>query len=240
MNLLILGYGKMGKIIAEIAEGRGHAIAGKINIENVEELEKLDIPSIDAAIEFSEPTAAFDNISWALNHHIPVVSGTTGWLERKPEIEQLALSKGGSFFYASNFSIGVNIFFKVNRFLAKIMNEQTDYKVSLEETHHTEKKDAPSGTAITLAEDIINRISRIKRWDLYRDMKEREHSLPITAIREDPAPGTHKVTYRCDVDDLEIKHTAHSRKGFGLGAVLVAEWIKDKKGVLSMDDFLSF
>ncbi|MEX2594396.1 MAG: 4-hydroxy-tetrahydrodipicolinate reductase [Anditalea sp.] len=240
MNILILGYGKMGKIIAEVAEGRGHAIAGKINIDNREELDTLDTSSIDAAIEFSEPTAAFENISWALGHHIPVICGTTGWLERKPEIEQLALSKGGSFFYASNYSIGVNIFFKVNRFLAKIMDGQTDYKVSLEEIHHTEKKDAPSGTAISLAEDIINKISRIKRWDMDTDMNEREYSLPITATREDPAPGTHKVAYHSDVDDIEIKHTAHSRKGFALGSILVAEWIKDKKGVLSMDDFLSF
>lgn len=240
MNILILGYGKMGKIIAEIAESRGHNISGRINIDNIDELERLDTHTIDVAIEFSEPNAAFDNLSWAIDHHIPVVCGTTGWLERKPEIEQLALSKGGTFFYASNYSIGVNIFFKLNRFLAKIMDGQPDYQVKLEETHHTEKKDAPSGTAITLAEDIINKIGRVKRWDLDTDRKESENSLPITAIREDPAPGTHKVTYHSEIDDIEIKHTAHSRKGFALGSVLVAEWIKDKKGVLSMDDFLSF
>ena len=239
MNILILGYGKMGKIIAEIAESRGHSIAAKINIDNREELDTLDASTVDVAIEFSEPTAAFDNISWAINHNIPVLSGTTGWLERKPEIERLALSKGGSFFYASNYSIGVNIFFKLNKFLAKIMNGQPDYKVRLEETHHTEKKDAPSGTAITLAETVINQVDRVKRWDLDTEMTNSEHSLPITAIREDPAPGTHIVTYYSDVDDIEIKHTAHSRKGFALGAVLVAEWIKDKKGVLSMGDFLS-
>lgn len=240
MNILILGYGKMGKTIAGIAEERGHTIAGRINIDNREELETLDTSIVDAAIEFSEPTAAFDNIAWALDHQIPVICGTTGWLERKPEIEQLALSKGGSFFYASNYSIGVNIFFKINRFLAQIMDGHTDYKVRLEEIHHTEKKDAPSGTAITLAEDIINKISRIKRWDLDTDMNKNENSLPITATREDPAPGTHKIIYHSEVDDIEIKHTAHSRKGFALGSVLVAEWIKDKKGVLSMDDFLSF
>jgi 4-hydroxy-tetrahydrodipicolinate reductase len=240
MNILILGYGKMGKIIAEIAESRGHTIAAKINIDNLDELETLDTDQIDVAIEFSEPTAAFDNIAWAIHHHIPVISGTTGWLERKPEIEQLALSKGGSFFYASNYSIGVNIFFRLNNYLAKIMEGQPDYKVKIEEIHHTEKKDAPSGTAITLAETIINKIDRIKRWDLNTDMVNSEHSLPITAIREDPAPGTHTVTYCSDIDDIEIKHTAHSRKGFALGAVLVAEWIKDRKGILSMDDFLSF
>ena len=240
MNILILGYGKMGKIIAEIATGRGHTIAGKINIENRDELDSLDPANIDVAIEFSEPTAAVDNISWAINHQIPVLSGTTGWLERKPEIERLALSKGGSFFYASNYSIGVNIFFKLNRFLAQIMDGQPDYRAKLEETHHTEKKDAPSGTAITLAESIINKIGRVKRWDLDTDMNDNEHSLPITAIRKDAVPGTHAVTYHSEIDDIEIKHTAHSRKGFALGAVLVAEWIGDKKGVLSMDDFLSF
>jgi 4-hydroxy-tetrahydrodipicolinate reductase len=239
MNILILGYGKMGKIIAEIAESRGHHIAAKINIDNIEELDTLDPSKVDVAIEFSEPTAAFDNISWAINHNIPVLSGTTGWLERKPEIERLTLSKGGSFFYASNFSIGVNIFFKLNKFLAKIMDKQPDYQVKMEETHHTEKKDAPSGTAITLAETIINQVDRIKRWDLDTELNDNEHSLPITAIREDPAPGTHVVTYHADIDNIEIKHTAHSRKGFALGAVLVAEWIKDKKGVLSMGDFLS-
>lgn len=240
MNILILGYGKMGKIIAQIAESRGHTIAAKINVDNLDELETLDVEQIDVAIEFSEPAAAFDNIAWAIHHHIPVISGTTGWLERKPEIEQLALSKGGSFFYASNYSIGVNIFFRLNNYLAKVMDGKPDYKVKIEEIHHTEKKDAPSGTAITLAETIINKINRIKRWDLNTDMDGIEHSLPITAIREDPAPGTHTVTYYSDIDDIEIKHTAHSRKGFALGAVLVAEWIKDRKGILSMDDFLSF
>lgn len=240
MNILILGYGKMGKIIAETATERGHTIAGKINIENRDDLDDLDTANIDVAIEFSEPTAAFDNISWAINRQIPVLSGTTGWLERKPEIERLALSKGGSFFYASNYSIGVNIFFKLNRFLAKIMDGQPDYRVKLEEIHHTEKKDAPSGTAITLAESIINKVARIKRWDLDSDLNDSEQSLPIAAIREDAVPGTHTVAYRSEIDDIEIKHTAHSRKGFALGAVLVAEWIGDKKGVLSMDDFLSF
>ena len=240
MHILILGYGKMGKIIAEIAESRGHKIVGRINLENISDLDDLDTQQIDVAIEFSEPTAAFDNLSWAINHQIPVISGTTGWLEKKPEIERLALSKGGKFFYASNFSIGVNIFFKLNRFLAKIMEGQTDYKIKLEEIHHTEKKDAPSGTAITLAEGIINEISRIKRWKLDNEMDESEQTLPISSIREDPAPGTHTVRYQSEIDDIEIKHIAHSRKGFALGAVLVAEWIKEKKGVLSMEDFLSF
>src|SRR5690554_2417261 len=240
MNILILGYGKMGKIIAEIAESRGHTIAAKINIDNREELDTLDAARIDVAIEFSEPSAAYENITWAINHQIPVLSGTTGWLERKPEIERLALSKGGSFFYSSNYSIRVNIFFKLNRFLAKIMDGQPDYKISLEEIHHTEKKDAPSGTAITLAEAIINKVDRIKRWHKADEEPQDEKSLPITSVREDPAPGTHRLTYASEIDSIEIIHTAHSRKGFALGSVLVAEWIKDKRGIFSMDDFLTF
>ncbi|QDH79596.1 4-hydroxy-tetrahydrodipicolinate reductase [Echinicola soli] len=240
MNILILGYGKMGKIISQIAEERGHTIAAKIDESNVQELEALDASKVDAAIEFSQPDAAVKNLSWAIKHNIPVVCGTTGWLDKKPEIERLTLSNGGAFFYASNYSIGVNILFKVNSFLAKIMNEQPDYSVRMEEIHHTEKKDAPSGTAITLAESIIDRVDRVKRWDLDKDVSDNERSLAITAKRIDPAPGTHIVTYRSEIDDIEIKHTAHSRKGFALGAVLVAEWIKDKKGVLSMDDYLTF
>ncbi|AGA78643.1 4-hydroxy-tetrahydrodipicolinate reductase [Echinicola vietnamensis] len=240
MNILILGYGKMGKIISQIAEERGHTIAAKIDESNIHELDKLDTTKVDAAIEFSQPDAAVQNLSWAIKHNIPVVCGTTGWLDKKPEIERLTLSNGGAFFYASNYSIGVNILFKVNSFLAKIMNEQPAYTVKMEEIHHTEKKDAPSGTAITLAESIIDRVDRVKRWDLDKDVNGNEHSLPITAKRIDPAPGTHIVTYQSEIDDIEIKHTAHSRKGFALGAVLVAEWIKDKKGVLSMDDYLTF
>ncbi|MDN3670153.1 4-hydroxy-tetrahydrodipicolinate reductase [Echinicola jeungdonensis] len=240
MNILILGYGKMGKIIAEIAEERGHTIAGKIDISNVNQLEKLDTDKIDVAIEFSQPEAAFDNLSWAINHQIPVVCGTTGWLDKKPLIEELTKSKNGAFFYASNYSIGVNMFFKVNQFLAKMMNDQPDYEASMEEIHHTEKKDAPSGTAITLAEGIINELDRVKQWSLKEESEGKEQNVTITAKRVDPAPGTHIVNYHSEIDDIEIKHTAHSRKGFALGAVLVAEWIKDKKGVLSMDDFLTF
>ncbi|GGZ26658.1 4-hydroxy-tetrahydrodipicolinate reductase [Echinicola pacifica] len=240
MNILILGYGKMGKIISQMAEERGHTIVGKIDESNTEELNHLDNSKVDVAIEFSQPAAAVSNLSWAIKNQIPVVCGTTGWLDKKPEIERLTLSNGGAFFYASNYSIGVNIFFKLNRVLAKMMEEHLDYKVSMEEIHHTEKLDAPSGTAITLAEDIIDRVGRAKRWDLDTEVTDSEHSLPIKATRQDPAPGTHIVTYSSEIDDIEIKHTAHSRKGFALGAVLVSEWIKDKKGVLSMDDFLSF
>lgn len=240
MNILILGYGKMGKIIGEIAESRGHSLSAKINIDNRDELDSLDVSSIDVAIEFSQPESAVENISWAMERGIPVVSGTTGWLSRKAEIEKLTAAQNGAFFYASNYSIGVNIFFKVNEFLAKLMNETSGYQASLEEIHHTEKKDAPSGTAITLAEGIFKNVDNLDNWHLVGQSAESEHSLPITAKRIDPAPGTHIVRYSSVIDQIEISHTAHSRQGFALGAVLVAEWIQGRKGVLSMDDFLSF
>lgn len=240
MNILLLGYGKMGKIIGEIAESRGHHIVGKINIENRAELSELDGSAIDVAIEFSQPDAAFENIKWAINRKIPVVSGTTGWLDKKKAIETLTIEKGTAFFYASNFSIGVNIFFRVNRFLATLMKDQEDYKVSMEEIHHTEKKDAPSGTAITLAEAILEENPNLKNWKSAEDVVSGENELIITSKRVDPAPGTHIIRYDSGIDTIEICHTAHSRKGFALGAMLVAEWIKDKNGVLSMDDFLSF
>ncbi|MCR9014797.1 4-hydroxy-tetrahydrodipicolinate reductase [Aquiflexum gelatinilyticum] len=240
MNIILLGYGKMGKIIGEIAESRGHHIIGKINIENRQDLDLVEISTVDVAIEFSSPESALENISWAIERGIPVVSGTTGWLDKKPMVEQLTLQYNSAFFYASNYSIGVNVFFKLNRFLASLMKDQPEYKVSMEEIHHTEKKDAPSGTAITLAEGIIKEVPRIENWTLSGELNENEQTLSITSKRIDPAPGTHIVRYQSDIDDIEITHTAHSRKGFALGAVLVAEWIKNKKGVLSMDEFLSF
>lgn len=240
MKILLLGYGKMGQLIGQIAESRGHHIVAKINIDNRHELADLDTAQIDVAIEFSQPEAAVENIKWALLQNIPILSGTTGWLDSKAEIEKLTIEKKGTFFYASNYSIGVNVFFKVNQFLAKLINESGGYKASIEEIHHTAKKDAPSGTAITLAEGIIESIGTIQKWHLSDNQSENEHSLPITSKRIDPAPGTHIIRYQSDIDSLEISHTAHSRQGFALGAILVAEWIQGKKGVLSMDDFLSF
>lgn len=240
MNILLLGYGKMGQLIGQIAESRGHSLAGKINIDNRSELDQLDAAKIDAAIEFSQPEAAVENIQWCLENGIPILSGTTGWLEKKPELDALTVEKNGAFFYASNYSIGVNIFFKVNEFLAKLMNETTGYTASIEEIHHTAKKDAPSGTAITLAEGIIDNKAEFNNWYLTGEMDGSEQSLPITSKRIDPAPGTHIIRYQSEIDDIEISHTAHSRQGFALGAVLVAEWIQGKKGVLSMNDFLSF
>ncbi|WPR75879.1 4-hydroxy-tetrahydrodipicolinate reductase [Algoriphagus sp. NG3] len=240
MNILLLGYGKMGQLIGQLSESRGHNLIGKINIDNRHELDQLDASQIDVAIEFSQPEAAVENLKWAIAHGIPVISGTTGWLAQKPEIEELTISKNGAFFYASNYSIGVNIFFKVNEFLAKLMNETSGYKSSVEEIHHTAKLDAPSGTAITLAEGIIKNISNLNSWELSEETNGNEQSLPITSKRIDPAPGTHIIRYSSEIDDIEITHTAHNRQGFALGAILVAEWIKGRKGVLSMDDFLSF
>ncbi|MDX5339175.1 MAG: 4-hydroxy-tetrahydrodipicolinate reductase [Cyclobacteriaceae bacterium] len=240
MNILLLGYGKMGKIIGQIAESRGHHLAGKINLDNLSELEMIDPSHVDVVIEFSQPESAVANISWAIERGIPVVSGTTGWLEHRSAIDNLTREKSGAFFYASNYSIGVNIFFKVNEFLAKLINETSGYEVAVEEIHHTEKKDAPSGTAITLAEGIIENLKSKSKWHLTGQVSENEQSIPITSKRIDPAPGTHIITYSSEIDTLEISHTAHSRQGFALGAVLVAEWIKNKKGVLSMNDFLSF
>lgn len=240
MNILLLGYGKMGQLIGQIAESREHQIVGKINIDNRSDLDSLNPENIDVAIEFSQPEAAVENIKWALDRNIPILSGTTGWLTSKPEIEKLTLESNGTFFYASNYSIGVNIFFKVNEFLAKLINESGGYKASIEEIHHTAKLDAPSGTAITLAEGIIKSTSSLKNWNLTGETIDSEQSVPITSRRIDPAPGTHIIRYESEIDTIEVSHTAHSRKGFALGAILVAEWIQGKKGVLSMDDFLSF
>ncbi|WP_439482410.1 4-hydroxy-tetrahydrodipicolinate reductase [Cyclobacterium plantarum] len=241
MNILILGYGKMGKIISRLAMSRGHHIVAKINIENVSDLENLDRDKVDVAIEFSQPDAAVGNIKWCLENAVPVVVGTTGWLDHKDEVSKWCEEKNGSLFYASNFSIGVNIFFKVNAFLARLMQDQNAYQASVEEVHHTEKRDAPSGTAITLAEGLIQNNNRYRDWKL-RDGEEplAEGTLPIVSKRIDPAPGTHIVQYVSKVDDITIQHEAHSREGFALGAVMVAEWLPGKKGVLSMNDFLDF
>ncbi len=235
MNILLIGYGKMGKTIEAIALQRGHCIVGKV--DTPDELLKFS-GAADVAIEFSQPDAVIDNLKFCFEHKIPVVCGTTGWLNQKAEIETGCLQKDGTFFYASNYSLGVNLFFKLNEYLAKLMNGRTGYEVSMDETHHTQKKDAPSGTAITLAEGILKNYTGKREWVL--NETQNPEALVIHAHREDPAPGTHEVHYRSAVDDLEIKHTAHSREGFALGAVLVAEWLAGKKGVYSMDDFLKF
>jgi len=235
MNILLLGYGKMGQIIGQMAEERGHTLVGKISSKNRNELEAINTNEVDVAIEFSQPEAAVSNISFCINNQIPVLSGTTGWLDKRDVIEGLCKEKNGTFFYASNFSIGVNIFFKLNEHLAKMMNQFEAYDCSIDEIHHTQKKDAPSGTAISLAEGVISNMDRAHEWKLG---EPGDHTVPITAIREEDVPGTHLVKYKSKIDDIEIKHTAHSREGFAKGAVMVAEWLKDKKGILGMNDFL--
>ncbi|SHN30438.1 dihydrodipicolinate reductase [Cyclobacterium lianum] len=240
MNILILGYGKMGKIITRIAEERGHQIVAKINIENVADLEKLDTSQIDVAIEFSQPDAAVGNMEWCLKKGVPVVVGTTGWLDQKEQVSALCRLNNGTLFHASNFSIGVNIFFKVNAYLARMMQDQKGYRASIEEIHHTEKKDAPSGTAISLAEGLIESNANYKKWELQEGKPVAENTLAVSSKRIDPAPGTHIVRYRSEIDDITIQHEAHSREGFALGAVKVAEWLPGKKGILSMNDFLDF
>ncbi len=235
MKIVLVGYGKMGRTIERIAVQRGHFIAGKIDIDNPEDLDTVEA---DVAIEFSHPDAAYDNVVRCIERKIPVVCGTTGWLSRKREVESLTETAGATFFYASNYSLGVNVFFKLNEHLAKMMNQFSAYEVSIDEVHHTEKKDAPSGTAITLAEGVIKHLDRKKRWNNSQHANAEE--IEIHSFRIDDVPGTHVIKYASPVDDIEIRHTAHTREGFAQGAVMVAEWILDKKGVLNMDDFLKF
>jgi len=236
MKILILGYGKMGKTIEQIALKRKHTVPHKIDISNKAELLGLDNKAVDIAIEFSQPESAYTNIRHCLEHGIPVVSGTTGWLEKKIEIEEICKRNNGAFFYASNYSVGVNLFFHFNKILAKIMNSYPQYEVSMEEIHHTQKKDAPSGTAITLAEGIIGNLKAKTKW-VNQETKTREE-LGIISKRIDPYPGEHTITYNSGVDTIKIQHTAHSREGFAEGAVLAAEWLHGKTGVFGMDDML--
>lgn len=236
MRIALVGYGKMGKTIETIARERGNQISFTVDQGEENKLQQISPENTDVAIEFTQPEAAFYNIKTLLQNKVPVVSGTTGWLDKKPEIEKLCQTENGAFFYASNFSIGVNIFFKLNEYLAGVMANFTEYDVKMEEIHHTEKKDAPSGTAITLAEGILAQLKRKKQWQ--NEVTEAADVLPIASKRIDKVPGTHTINYYSLVDDIEIKHTAHSREGFAKGAVMVAEWIKDKKGVLDMNDFL--
>ena len=231
MKIALVGYGKMGKIIGEIAESRGHEVVAKLNESPT--LENLNNP--DVVIEFSNPEVAFNNIKICLENKIPVVCGTTGWLDQKPEIEKIATENETAFLYGSNFSLGVNLFFALNEKLAELMKNFSEYKVQLEEIHHTHKKDAPSGTAISLAEVIIKNDHRFDAWKLD---ETKGNELGIFAIREDEVPGTHSIFYRSEVDEIEIKHTAFNRNGFALGAVIAAEWIQGKKGNFSMKDVL--
>ncbi|OCK52102.1 4-hydroxy-tetrahydrodipicolinate reductase [Chryseobacterium sp. CBo1] len=231
MKIALVGYGRMGKIIDEIALKRGHEVVARL--KQTPTAENLNNP--DVVIEFSLPEVAFDNIKACLENGIPVISGTTGWLERKPEIENIAVQNETAFLYGSNFSLGVNLFFALNEKLADLMKNVDAYSCQLEEIHHIHKLDAPSGTAISLAEGIIKNNPKFEAWKL-EDTQEKQ--LGIFSIREDEVPGTHSVYYRSEVDEIEIKHTAHNRNGFALGAVVAAEWIKDKKGNFTMKDVL--
>lgn len=231
----MLGYGKMGREIERIALERGHQIAGKIDVNNQDELTSLPKGAVDVAIEFSTPEAAVGNIKKCIERGWPVVSGTTGWLAHKSEIEALCIQHGGAFFYASNYSIGVNLFFKLNVLLAGLMKGHS-YDVAMTEIHHIHKKDAPSGTAITLAEGIQAGDDSFKGWTLAPESKP--GFVPITAEREGEVPGTHVVKYTSDVDTIEIAHTAHGRQGFALGAVVAGEWIIGRQGTFGMDDLL--
>jgi len=238
MKIALIGYGKMGKAIEEVALSRGHEIVLRVGIENLEDNTPEKIRKADVAIEFTGPDSAFDNIMRCLATDVPVVSGSTGWLQRLDEIRAFVRSNGHTFLYASNFSVGVNIFFEVNKRLAALMAPHPDYDVRITEVHHTEKRDAPSGTAITLAEQILEKIPQKKEW--VNHISDNLDKLVILSERVDPAPRTHKVSYDSPIDDIEIIHTAHNRRGFATGAVLAAEFIRDKKGIFQMSDVLGF
>ena len=232
MKIALLGYGRMGKEIEQIALQRGHEIVIKTSGET-----QYDITEADVAIDFSTPTAAYNNISNCFKHHIPVISGTTGWLNQYSEAVALCHENNCGFIYASNFSLGVTLFFELNKQLARMMTALQDYDVSIEEIHHTKKLDAPSGTAITIAEGIISESNK-STWVL--DPDSSEHSaIPIKAVRTSDVPGTHTVNYASEIDSISIQHKAHNRKGFALGAVIAAEWILNKTGVYTMKDVLN-
>ena len=236
MKIALIGYGKMGHMIEEIATQRGHEIVLKIDVTNQQDFTKENMSKANVAIEFTNPESAFQNVMKCLEFGVPVVSGSTGWNNKLDEAKNYCLQNKGSFLHTSNFSIGVNIFFEVNKLLAKLMASQPEYDVTMREIHHTAKKDAPSGTAVTLAEQILSNLPRKKNW--INEPAQNEEQLSIISERIDPAAGTHYVKYSSEVDDIEIIHTAHSRKGFALGAVLAAEYISDKKGIFSMKDIL--
>jgi len=236
MKIALIGYGKMGKAIEEIGLGKGHEFPLKINGENLQDFTNENLADIDVAIEFTTPDTAFSNLKKLFENKIPTVCGTTAWLDKKAEAENICKQNNTAFLYASNFSVGVNIFFEINKQLAQIMNDYPAYNPSLEEIHHTAKLDAPSGTAVTLAEGLLEKLNRKTNW-ANKETTEAE-TLSIISKREDPAPGTHSISYDSSIDSIEIKHTAHSRKGFASGALLAAEFVAGKQGIFSMKDVL--
>ena len=236
MNIALIGYGKMGKAIEEIALQRGHKIVLKIDFDNLQEFTNENVQKADVAIEFTGPHSAFENVLRCLEYGVPLVCGSTGWLDKWEEAKKLCDEINGTLLYASNFSVGVNLFFEINQYVASLMSKHPEYDVSMEEIHHTQKKDAPSGTAITLAEQVLANISSKKNW--VNEVATNPAELSITSKRIDPAPGTHSIKYSSPIDDIEIIHTAHSRKGFATGAVLAAEFLKGKKGIYTMKEVL--
>jgi 4-hydroxy-tetrahydrodipicolinate reductase len=236
MNIALIGYGKMGMAIEEIALQRGHQIVLKVNIDNLEDNTIDNIKKADVAIEFTGPESAFENIKKCIDGGVPVVCGSTGWLHQFEDAKSYCTSKHGALLYSSNFSVGVNIFFALNKTLASLISQHKEYDVAITEIHHTQKKDAPSGTAITLAEQILEKLTHKKKWVNNKSTDSRD--LSILSERVDPAPGTHRIHYYSEIDDIEIIHTAHNRRGFATGAVLAAEFIQGKKGIYSMADVL--
>lgn len=238
MQIAIIGYGKMGRIIEQLAIKKGHEIVLRITSSNLPDFTIENLSQADVAIEFSSPKSAYENIKKCLIAGVPVVSGTTAWLDKLEEAKYICKENNGAFLYASNFSIGVNIFFAINKQLAKMMNAHPEYNVTMEEIHHTQKLDAPSGTGITLAEGIIENLERKTNW--VNEAEKEIEDLSLISKRIDKVPGTHDITYFSNIDSIEIKHTAHSREGFASGAILAAEWIRGKKGYFEMNDMLGF
>jgi 4-hydroxy-tetrahydrodipicolinate reductase len=236
MKIALIGYGKMGKAIETIALNKGHEIVLKIDIQNSQDFTEAALQKADVAIEFTGPHSAYENVKKCITWGIPVVSGSTGWLDQWIEIKDLCEVKNGTLIYSSNYSIGVNLFFELNKQLAQLMQPYNSYDVSMTEVHHTEKKDAPSGTAISLAEQILTHLDRKNKW--VNGTSANANELVIQSERMDPAPGTHMVKYSSEVDDIEIIHTAHTRVGFASGAVLAAEFAFEKKGIFTMKDVL--
>lgn len=239
MNIALIGYGKMGKTIEQIAKDRGHSISF---IADAEGFNSEDLKGTDVAIEFTTPQSAVENIRNCASASVPVVVGTTGWYEHYKEVCDKVNQSNSALFTATNFSVGVNLFFELNKKLAKMMEPYSEYDVRMEEIHHTQKLDAPSGTAITLAEGLLENLGRKNKWVSLSNESDKSKDpldLKIVSLRIDQVPGTHQITYTSEIDDIEIKHTAHNRKGFALGAVLAAEWVKEKKGIFTMSDMLA-
>ena len=234
MRVAIIGYGKMGHEIEQVLLSRGHSVALIIDQENAHDLCAEKLAEVDVAIEFTTPTTAYSNVRTCIECGTPVVSGTTGWHDKLEELQALCREKGSSMIWSSNYSLGVNITFRLNRYLAELMNRFEGYNVAIEEIHHTQKKDAPSGTAISLANDILERVERKQRW--LNEPTEEEDAIAITSLREGTVPGTHTVTYLSEDDKIEIKHTLFSRRALALGAVVAAEFVAPRKGVFTIDD----